>query len=114
MLQKKADKKESPLTVQPINSPSFTTSSNNIPPVNTDSNNKLSNSNSNSNSNNSSNNDTSSGNENVLPVSSICSTDTTLAKLSVTCLRFNIEVVAKARASGCVHAVSTYTIFIQN
>ena len=110
MLQKKADKKESSLTVQPINSPSFTTSSNNIPPVNTDSNNKLSN----TNNNNSSNNDTSSGNENVLPVSSICSTDTTLAMLSVTCLRFNIEVVAKARASGCVHAVSTYTIFIQN
>ena len=112
MLQKKADKKESSLTVQPINSPSFTTSSNNIPPVNTDSNNKLSNSNNNN--NNSSNNDTSSGNENVLPVSSICSTDTTLAMLSVTCLRFNIEVVAKARASGCVHAVSTYAIFIQN
>ena len=110
MLQKKADKKESSLTVQPINSPSFTTSSNNIPPVNTDSNNKLSN----SNKNNSSNNDTSSGNENVLPVSSICSTDTTLAMLSVTCLRFNIEVVAKARASGCVHAVSTYAIFIHN
>ena len=110
MLQKKADKKESPLTVQPINSPSFTTSSNNIPPVNTDSNNKFSN----SNNNNSSNNDISIGNENVLPVSSICSTDTTLAMLSVTCLRFNIEVVAKARASGCVHAVSTYTIFTQN
>ena len=68
---------------------------------------------SNSNNNNSSNNGTS-GNENVLPVSSICSTDTTLAMLSVTCLRFNIEVVAKARASGCVHAVSTYAIFIQN
>ena len=110
MLQKKADKKESSLTVQPINSPSFTTSSNNIPPINTDSNNKLSN----SNNNNSSYNDTSSGNENVLPVSSICSTDTTLAMLSVTCLRFNIEVVAKARASGCVHAVSTYAIFLQN
>ena len=109
MLQKKAEKKESSLTVQPINSPSFTTSSNNISPVNTDSNNKLSN----SNNNNSSNNGTS-GNENVLPVSSICSTDTTLAMLSVTCLRFNIEVVAKARASGCVHAVSTYAIFIQN
>ena len=29
-----------------------------------------------------------------------------LAQLSVTCLRFNIEVLARARASGCVHSVS--------
>ena len=29
-----------------------------------------------------------------------------LAQLSVTCLRFNIEVLSRARASGCVHSVS--------
>ena len=38
---------------------------------------------------------------------SAVSTDSTLAQLSVTCLRFNIEVLARARASGCVHVVST-------
>ena len=33
--------------------------------------------------------------------------ENTLAQLSVTCLRFNVEVLARARASGCVHSVSS-------
>ena len=34
-------------------------------------------------------------------------TENTLAQLAVTCLRFNVEVLARARASGCVHSVSS-------
>ena len=37
-------------------------------------------------------------------------TENTLAQLAVTCLRFNVEVLARARASGCVHAVSILSI----
>ena len=106
MLQKKIGEKDPQHLNQPLNAPSFSTSTINMPHVDTNSNNELSN----DKNDDKSDADVSSNNKNVLPVSSICCTDTTLAMLSVTCLRFNIEVVAKARASGCVHAVSTYTI----
>ena len=39
-------------------------------------------------------------------------TENTLAQLAVTCLRFNVEVLARARASGCVHAVSILSIYL--
>jgi hypothetical protein len=39
-------------------------------------------------------------------------TENTLAQLAVTCLRFNVEVLARARASGCVHAVSLLFIHL--
>ena len=36
--------------------------------------------------------------------------ENTLAQLSVTCLRFNVEVLARARASGCVHSVRSRSL----
>ena len=46
------------------------------------------------------------------PSTNTYSTNSTLAQLSVTCLRFNVEVLARARASGCVHAVRLCLYFV--
>ena len=42
----------------------------------------------------------------VINVGNYAEQTETLAQLAITCLRFNIEVLARARASGCVHSVS--------